>query len=58
MHDGAHGSFSRFAWVNKLAAYTLGVLGGSPYMWNSKHNLIHHTYTNIEGHDDDINIQP
>ena len=58
MHDGAHGSFSRFAWVNRLAAYTLGVLGGSPYMWNSKHNLIHHTYTNIEGHDDDINIQP
>ena len=58
MHDGAHGSFSRFGWVNKLAAYTLGVLGGSPYMWNSKHNLIHHTYTNIEGHDDDINIQP
>jgi linoleoyl-CoA desaturase len=58
MHDGAHGSFSRFPWLNKMAAYTLGVMGGSPYMWNSKHNLIHHTYTNIEGHDDDINIQP
>jgi len=58
MHDGAHGSFSRFSWMNKLAAYTLGVMGGSPYMWNSKHNLIHHMYTNIEGHDDDINIQP
>ena len=58
MHDGAHGSFSDHPWVNRTAAYTLGVLGGSPYMWNSKHNLIHHTYTNIEGHDDDINIQP
>ena len=58
MHDGGHGSFSHLPWVNKAAAYTLGVLGGSPYMWNSKHNLIHHTYTNIEGHDDDINIQP
>ena len=58
MHDGSHGSFSRFPWVNKLAAYTLGVLGGSPYMWNSKHNLIHHTYTNIAGHDDDIDIRP
>ena len=58
MHDGAHGSFSSHPWVNRTAAYTLGVLGGSPYMWNSKHNLIHHTYTNIEGHDDDINIQP
>ena len=58
MHDGAHGSFSRHSWLNKIAAFTLNVLGGSSYMWNAKHNLIHHTYTNIEGHDDDIDIRP
>jgi linoleoyl-CoA desaturase len=27
-------------------------------MWNVKHNIIHHAYTNIDGVDDDIDIQP
>jgi len=54
MHDGSHGSFSRIPWLNKLASYTLEMLGGSSFMWNSKHNIIHHAYTNIDGVDDDI----
>jgi linoleoyl-CoA desaturase len=29
MHDGAHGSFSNSPVINKCAAITLGVLGGS-----------------------------
>ncbi len=58
MHDGAHGSFSDNSAINKLAAITLGLLGGSPFMWNIKHNIIHHAYTNIDGVDDDINAEP
>jgi linoleoyl-CoA desaturase len=58
MHDGGHGSFSRYKWVNELAAFSLNVLGGSSFMWNIKHNVIHHAYTNIDGVDDDIDIQP
>jgi linoleoyl-CoA desaturase len=58
MHDGAHGSFSKHKPVNVLAAYSLNILGGSSFMWNVKHNIIHHAYTNIDGVDDDINIQP
>ncbi|MCB2407589.1 fatty acid desaturase family protein [Hymenobacter lucidus] len=58
MHDGAHGSFSSHKWLNHFAAFTLNILGGSSYMWNAKHNVIHHMYTNIEGADDDIDIQP
>jgi linoleoyl-CoA desaturase len=27
-------------------------------MWKTKHNIIHHTYTNIEGLDDDIEARP
>lgn len=54
MHDGAHGSFSTSPAVNKLAAITLNVLGGSSFMWNMKHNIIHHAYTNVDGVDDDI----
>jgi linoleoyl-CoA desaturase len=58
MHDGAHGSFSKYSWINKLAASSLDFLGASSFMWNMKHNVIHHAYTNIDGIDDDINARP
>ena len=54
MHDGAHGSFSKYAWINKLAGLSLNFLGANVFMWNTKHNVIHHAYTNIDGIDDDI----
>ncbi|MCW3112900.1 MAG: acyl-CoA desaturase [Segetibacter sp.] len=58
MHDGGHGSFSESPFINKCAAITLGILGGSPFMWNVKHNIIHHAFTNIDGVDDDIDARP
>lgn len=58
MHDGAHGSFSKYKWLNIFAAFSLNILGGNSFMWNVKHNVIHHAYTNVEGVDDDIDIQP
>lgn len=58
MHDGAHGSFSKNRTLNKMAAFSLNFLGASAIMWNMKHNIIHHTYTNIDGVDDDIEIKP
>lgn len=58
MHDGGHGSFSRSTAVNKMAAVTAEVLGASHFMWNMKHNVIHHAYTNIDGIDDDIDAKP
>jgi linoleoyl-CoA desaturase len=54
MHDGAHGSFSKYQWVNKVAAFSLNLLGGSSFMWNMKHNVIHHAYTNVHDVDDDL----
>ncbi|MDA3614635.1 fatty acid desaturase family protein [Polluticaenibacter yanchengensis] len=54
MHDGSHGSFSNRPWVNTAAAFTLSVLGGSAFMWNNKHCIIHHTYTNVHDLDDDL----
>jgi linoleoyl-CoA desaturase len=58
MHDGAHGSFSKYKFLNNVAAFSLNILGGNSFMWNVKHNVIHHAYTNIDGVDDDIDIQP
>ena len=58
MHDGAHGSFSTKTWVNELMGYSLNMMGGSVYLWKHKHNVNHHSFTNIEGMDDDIDIKP
>lgn len=58
MHDGAHGSFSRYKLVNHLASSIANFLGASQHMWKMKHNIIHHTYTNIHGVDDDIEARP
>lgn len=58
MHDGNHGSFSKNPIVNRIAANTAEFVGASQFMWNMKHNVIHHAYTNIDGIDDDINAEP
>jgi linoleoyl-CoA desaturase len=58
MHDGSHGSFSSRKGINRFAALSLNLLGGSEYLWNHKHNVIHHSYTNIDGVDDDIDNNP
>lgn len=56
MHDGGHGSFSQSKHMNIFAAWTINFLGANSFMWNMKHNIIHHSYTNIEGVDDDLEV--
>ncbi len=55
-HDGGHRAYSRHAWVNRLMAMSLDLLGASSFIWDHKHNKLHHTYSNITDHDDDINV--
>jgi linoleoyl-CoA desaturase len=57
-HDGNHGAYSRRAWVNKLMALSLNLLGGNAYFWHFKHNIAHHSFPNIAGSDDDIYLGP
>jgi len=54
MHDACHGSYSSKKWVNATLGLTLNALGGNAFFWKQKHNILHHTYTNIAGVDDDI----
>ena len=56
MHDGGHRAYSDRAWVNKLMAMTLDLVGGSSYVWRWKHAVFHHMYVNIDGHDTDIEL--
>lgn len=58
MHDACHGSFSSKKWVNNLMGLTLNALGGNAFIWKFKHNIVHHTYTNVDGVDDDIAKSP
>ena len=54
MHDANHGGYSDHARVNKLVSLSAEMLGMSGFRWRVKHNIWHHTYTNIAGFDDDV----
>jgi linoleoyl-CoA desaturase len=54
MHDAMHGSFSKKGWLNKLFSMTMYFIGSNPFTWKVQHNILHHTYTNIDGFDEDI----
>ncbi|HVY75655.1 MAG TPA: acyl-CoA desaturase [Puia sp.] len=58
MHDACHGSYSRHGWINDTMGLTLNALGGNAFIWKFKHNIIHHTYPNVDGVDDDIAKSP
>nr|WP_224483649.1 acyl-CoA desaturase [Robertkochia sp. 3YJGBD-33] len=54
MHDGNHGSYSSRKWLNKIMGASIYILAGNVYNWKVQHNVLHHTYTNIPGHDEDL----
>ncbi len=58
MHDANHGSYSTRPWLNDTLGLTANALGASSFFWKQKHNIIHHTYTNVDGIDDDIAKSP
>lgn len=58
MHDACHGSYSQRKWVNEVLGLSLNALGGNAFIWKFKHNILHHTYTNVDGMDDDIAKSP
>jgi linoleoyl-CoA desaturase len=54
MHDGNHGAYSKNTFFNKLTGYGLNFVGGYDLCWRIQHNVLHHTYTNIIGMDEDV----
>ena len=54
MHDVLHGSFSKNKWVNALMHIPIVAIGVEPTVWRIQHNVLHHTYTNIDDADEDI----
>lgn len=55
MHDSNHGAYAENKTTNTLLGNVLNIIGGYSLNWKIQHNVLHHTYTNIEGLDEDIN---
>jgi linoleoyl-CoA desaturase len=54
MHDAIHGSYSNNKTVNLLMGEVINLVGGASINWKIQHNVLHHTYTNVDDFDEDI----
>jgi linoleoyl-CoA desaturase len=54
MHDANHGTYSPNKKVNNFISHILEIIGGYTVTWRIQHNVLHHTYTNVAGLDEDI----
>lgn len=54
MHDANHGAYSKSKKVNQTLGFLINFLGAYHSNWIIQHNVLHHSYTNIEDHDEDI----
>lgn len=57
MHDANHGAYSKNERVNRAMGFVLNFIGGYHVNWKIQHNVLHHSFTNIEGYDEDIDKQ-
>ena len=56
MHDACHNSLSKNKKVNEIiGAIALGFVSGSTTNWKIQHNILHHSFTNVAGFDEDVN---
>jgi linoleoyl-CoA desaturase len=54
MHDANHGSYSKTPWINDFIGKTIDIVGGNAINWKIQHNVLHHSFTNINDMDEDI----
>ena len=54
MHDANHGSYSKNQKVNNVLGYLVNFLGAYHVNWKIQHNVLHHSFTNVDGFDEDI----
>lgn len=57
MHDAIHGAYASARWVNQFLGSTIYLISGNVATWRIQHNVLHHTFTNIEGLDEDMETQ-
>ncbi len=57
-HDAIHKSYSSNGKVNKMLSLVFNLIGANHHVWDVAHNKVHHTFTNIPGHDEDLEVAP
>lgn len=51
VHDASHNVLFKNKLHNRIAAYFGDLMGMNSYIWNIRHNIQHHTFTNVAGGD-------
>lgn len=54
MHDTVHGAYTNNRTLHYLLQIPILAIGVEPGIWRIEHNILHHTYPNVEGIDQDI----
>ncbi|WP_066755763.1 fatty acid desaturase family protein [Crocinitomix algicola] len=54
MHDANHGAYSKKESVNRIIGRIVNLVGGYAPTWKIQHNILHHSYTNVHGYDEDV----
>lgn len=54
MHDANHGAYSKNSNVNYFIGRIVNLVGGYAPTWKIQHNILHHSYTNVHGYDEDV----
>ena len=51
VHDASHNVLFKDPLYNRIASYLGDLMGMNSYIWNIRHNIQHHTFTNVIGGD-------
>jgi linoleoyl-CoA desaturase len=56
IHDALHGAYLEDQKKNRILGFLMDLIGVSSYYWKKEHTVDHHTFTNINNHDSDLNV--
>lgn len=55
-HDALHGAYLTNPLGNRALGFLMDLFGASSFYWKKEHTIDHHTYTNIDEHDADLDV--
>ncbi len=54
-HDALHGAYVTKSGLNRVLGFVMDLCGAISFYWKQEHTIEHHTFTNIDQHDSDLN---
>lgn len=55
-HDALHGAYLPTPKWNRILGFMMDLMGASSFYWRKEHVMDHHTFTNIQDHDADLDV--